>query len=107
MQGQENIQEILSKRLFLCQLLCALKVMAKGGNFVCNLFDVFTPFTAGLVYLLWRCFDKVCIHKPDTSRPANSERFQEIRTVQVIIICQVKHLDLLLHLVFEMIAKMS
>lgn len=29
----------------------------------------------GLVYLMYRAFDIVCIHKPNTSRPANSERY--------------------------------
>jgi len=28
--GQENIQEILSKRLYLCQFLCALMVLKAG-----------------------------------------------------------------------------
>uniref|UniRef100_A0A5S6QRY8 Cap-specific mRNA (nucleoside-2'-O-)-methyltransferase 1 n=2 Tax=Trichuris muris TaxID=70415 RepID=A0A5S6QRY8_TRIMR len=74
-EGQENIQEILSKRLYLCQSLCALMVLGDGGNFVCKLFDTFTVFTVGLLYLLWRCFDQMCIHKPHTSRPANSERY--------------------------------
>ncbi|XP_065834532.1 cap-specific mRNA (nucleoside-2'-O-)-methyltransferase 1-like [Oscarella lobularis] len=73
--GQENIQEILSKQLSLCQFLCALSVLREGGNFVCKTFDLFTPFSVGLVYLLYRAFDHVCIIKPLTSRPANSERF--------------------------------
>ena len=29
----------------------------------------------GLVYLMWRSFELVTIHKPVTSRPANSERY--------------------------------
>ena len=47
----------------------------KGGNFVCKLFDIFTPFSVGLVYLMYLCFDRICLHKPVTSRPANSERY--------------------------------
>ncbi|XP_076353934.1 cap methyltransferase 1 isoform X4 [Tachypleus tridentatus] len=74
-EGQENIQEILSKRLYLCQFLCALSVLRTGGHFVCKLFDIFTPFSVGLVYLMYRAFKKICIHKPNTSRPANSERY--------------------------------
>lgn len=45
------------------------------GNFVCKVFDTFTPFTVGLIYILYRVFDQVCMIKPYTSRPANSERF--------------------------------
>ncbi|GFS91353.1 cap-specific mRNA [Nephila pilipes] len=74
-EGRENEQEILSKRLYLCQFLCALLILRKGGHFVCKLFDLFTPFSVGLVYLMWMAFEKVCIFKPITSRPANSERY--------------------------------
>ncbi|XP_063624160.1 cap-specific mRNA (nucleoside-2'-O-)-methyltransferase 1 [Cydia splendana] len=74
-EGQENIQEILSKQLYLCQCLAALMLVRTGGHFVVKLFDVFTPFSVGLIYIMYRCFDKVCIHKPVTSRPANSERY--------------------------------
>ena len=41
-------------------------------------------FSIGLVYLMYRAFDEVCIHKPNTSRPANSERY---------IICKGKRPD--------------
>jgi cap1 methyltransferase len=74
-EGQENIQEILSKRIYLCQFLCALAILRPNGSFVCKLFDVFTPFSVGLIYLMYRVFKKVSIHKPNTSRPANSERY--------------------------------
>ena len=83
-EGQENIQEILSKQLYLCQCLVALSIVRTGGHFVCKLFDLFTPFSIGLIYLMYRAFDQVCIHKPNTSRPANSERY---------IICKGKRHD--------------
>ncbi|CAF3911063.1 unnamed protein product [Rotaria magnacalcarata] len=78
-EGQENIQEILSKQLYLCQFLTALSIIRPGGHFVCKLFDLFTSFSVGLIYLMYRTFDRISIHKPVTSRPANSERY---------IICQ-------------------
>ena len=83
-EGQENIQEVLSKQLYLCQCLVALGIVRTGGNFVCKLFDLFTPFSVGLVYLMYRSFEQVSIHKPNTSRPANSERY---------IICKGKRQD--------------
>ena len=83
-EGQENIQEILSKQLYLCQFMFALHVVRPGGHFVCKLFDIFTPFSVGLIYLMYRAFERVCIHKPNTSRPANSERY---------IICKWKRQD--------------
>ncbi|XP_041352995.1 cap-specific mRNA (nucleoside-2'-O-)-methyltransferase 1-like [Gigantopelta aegis] len=83
-EGQENIQEILSKQLYLCQFLVAMAILRDGGNFVCKLFDLFTPFSVGLVYLMHRAFHKITIFNPVTSRPANSERY---------IICKGKRSD--------------
>lgn len=74
-EGQENIQEILSKQLYLCQFLTALSIVRPDGHFVCKLFDLFTPFSVGLIYLMYRTFNHISIHKPVTSRPANSERY--------------------------------
>ncbi|KAL6095979.1 cmtr1 [Pungitius sinensis] len=74
-EGQENIQEILSKQLLLCQFLTALSSLRTGGHFVCKTFDLFTPFSVGCVYLLYLCFERISLFKPVTSRPANSERY--------------------------------
>lgn len=74
-EGQENLQEILSKQLYLCQFLVALKILRNDGHFVCKLFDLFTSFSVGLIYLMHLAFNKICICKPVTSRPANSERY--------------------------------
>ncbi|XP_068199313.1 cap-specific mRNA (nucleoside-2'-O-)-methyltransferase 1 isoform X2 [Antennarius striatus] len=74
-EGQENLQEILSKQLLLCQMLTALSTLRTGGHFVCKTFDLFTSVSVGLVYLLYLCFDRISIFKPVTSRPANSERY--------------------------------
>ncbi|KRY85250.1 MAGUK p55 subfamily member 5 [Trichinella pseudospiralis] len=73
--GEENLQEVLSKRIYLCQSLCGLLVLRKGGSFLCKFFDTFTPFTVDLIYLLWHCFDKLTLHKPHSSRPGNSEKY--------------------------------
>ncbi|KAI2542171.1 CMTR1 isoform 3, partial [Pan troglodytes] len=59
-EGQENLQEILSKQLLLCQFLMALSIVRTGGHFICKTFDLFTPFSVGLVYLLYCCFERVC-----------------------------------------------
>lgn len=74
-EGQENVQEILSKELYLCQCLVALAIVREKGHFVVKLFDLFTSFSVGLVYLMYKCFQQICIFKPNTSRPANSERY--------------------------------
>ena len=41
---------------------------------MCKVFDLFTAFSVGLVYLMYRVFDELYVFKPVTSRPANSER---------------------------------
>ncbi|XP_055370979.1 cap-specific mRNA (nucleoside-2'-O-)-methyltransferase 1 [Condylostylus longicornis] len=74
-EKQENIQEILSKQLYLCQCLVALSILREKGHFVCKMFDLFTPFSVGLIYLMYKCFEEITICKPNTSRPANSERY--------------------------------
>ena len=73
--GEENFQEEILRQLVLDQFLMGLMVVRRGGSFVCKLFDVFTPVTAALVYILYRHFDRIAIVKPYTSRPANSERY--------------------------------
>ncbi|XP_028647790.1 LOW QUALITY PROTEIN: cap-specific mRNA (nucleoside-2'-O-)-methyltransferase 1 [Erpetoichthys calabaricus] len=78
-EGQENIQEILSKQLLLCQFLTGLSIIRTGGHFLCKTFDLFTPFSVGLLYLLYCCFDRISLFKPLTSRPANSERYMVCR----------------------------
>ncbi|XP_077138110.1 cap-specific mRNA (nucleoside-2'-O-)-methyltransferase 1 [Ranitomeya variabilis] len=82
-EGQENIQEILSKQLLLCQCLVGLSVVRTGGHFICKTFDLFTPFSVGLIYLLYCCFDRVSLFKSVTSRPANSERYVVCRGLKV------------------------
>ncbi|KAF9205499.1 FtsJ methyltransferase domain-containing protein 2 [Haplosporangium sp. Z 27] len=73
--GDEAVQETLLQRLILCQILAMFMTLQKGGDFVVKVFDIFTPVTAGLVWILSRHFEKICVVKPLTSRPMNSERY--------------------------------
>ncbi|CAH8837433.1 unnamed protein product [Trichobilharzia szidati] len=73
--SQYNLQEVLSKQIYLCQCLCALINLRPGGHFLTKLFDTFTEFTAGLIYVMGHLFEEISIIKPVTSRPANSERY--------------------------------
>ena len=36
---------------------------------------MFTPFTVGLVFLLYQLFESITIHKPDTTLYASAERY--------------------------------
>ncbi|CAJ0909234.1 9835_t:CDS:2, partial [Entrophospora sp. SA101] len=52
------------------------------GDFVMKLFDIFTPFTGGIVWILYRYFEQISIIKPLASRPANSERYIICRSLK-------------------------
>tara|TARA_Y100000768_G_C23990329_1_gene692058 strand:+ start:8122 stop:9357 length:1236 start_codon:yes stop_codon:yes gene_type:complete len=79
-------QEYSFSRLFLCEIILALNLQKKGGNFIIKCFDLTHTFTIKLFYLLCNLYDKVIITKLTTSRQTNSERF---------IICKnlLHHLD--------------
>jgi 23S rRNA U2552 (ribose-2'-O)-methylase RlmE/FtsJ len=73
--GNEEQQEMLAQKLLLCEIITMLTSLKQGGHFVCKFFDIVDEFTANLVWLLYQLFDEVCITKPLSSRPANSERY--------------------------------
>lgn len=58
MEGNENLQEVLSKQLYICQCLMALEIIRPHGYFVTKMFDLFTSFSVGLIFLMYLCFDK-------------------------------------------------
>ena len=66
-------QEEIEAPLNLGQILCALRTLKEGGNMVCKTFMFFHPFSISLFYLTSLCFTTFYIHKPETSRPHNSE----------------------------------
>ncbi|KAK6617235.1 hypothetical protein RUM44_005566 [Polyplax serrata] len=75
----KNDQELICKKLYLCQCLVAMKIVRTGGHFVLKLYDLFTNFSVGLIYLMFRSFKYILIMKPRTSRPANSERIAKLQ----------------------------
>ena len=68
-------EELRTKQELLKQLVAALKLLRAGGTFVCQVFDVLTRFTAGLVFILHHVFEKIAIVKPFVSRLWHPERF--------------------------------
>lgn len=74
-ESKEIPKEIQSKQLYLCQCLTALSVVRDGGHFITKVFDLFTPFSVGLVFLMYKSFRQICIVKPNTSYPGDSERY--------------------------------
>ena len=70
-----NKQEQLSYRIIVCEIITCLSVQKIGGHFVCKFFDLYTPLSLKLIYLLTCFYENVYITKPLTSRPANSEKY--------------------------------
>ena len=70
-----NKQEQLSLRLIFCEIVTALSVQKKGGDFICKFFDSYTNMTIKLLWLLNCLYEKIIFTKPFTSRPANSEKY--------------------------------
>lgn len=70
-----NVQEQVIQQLLFSQLLIALSVQKKGGSFVCKMFDAYTEPTIFILQLVRKYYKTVIIFKPETSRPANSERY--------------------------------
>ncbi|KAF9977823.1 FtsJ methyltransferase domain-containing protein 2 [Actinomortierella ambigua] len=74
-EDDQAAQELRMRHLLLNQILTMFLTLQQGGDFVIKMFDIFTPVTAELVWILSRHFEKICILKPLTSRPMNSERY--------------------------------
>jgi 23S rRNA U2552 (ribose-2'-O)-methylase RlmE/FtsJ/DNA-directed RNA polymerase subunit E'/Rpb7 len=70
-----NYQEMIHYKLFYGEILMALGSQAKKGHYVMKIYDIYTDVTNQLVQLLANFYEKITIIKPNTSRPANSERY--------------------------------
>ena len=57
----ENLQELYSARIILSEFLIGIRTLAKGGSFVCKLFDCFSDFTVSLLFLVCSLFQDVRI----------------------------------------------
>lgn len=71
----ENIQEQESAILIYGQILTALNIQKKGGNFVLKMFEMYTKISLKFIILLKYFYEEVHIIKPLTSRESNSERY--------------------------------
>lgn len=60
---------------FVFQIVCALNTLSDNGNFVCRIFETFTPIMNKLLYILSQCFDEIYITKPLMSHASTSEKF--------------------------------
>ena len=70
-----NGQEINSCQIIYSECIVALNILSKNGSFVCKVFDLFSITMVQLLYIMYESFEHIYIYKPDTSRPANSEKY--------------------------------
>ena len=71
----ENIQEQEATKLIIAQIITALKIQAKGGNFICKIYESFTNITSKLICALASFYKNIYITKPLMSRSSNSEKY--------------------------------
>lgn len=70
-----NAQENTVQRLLVAEALCGLKSLRPGGTMILKLFDTKNQGTIDILWTLTTCFERTGLVKPQTSRPANSERY--------------------------------
>lgn len=73
--NDENLQENKHIELFAAQARLAVVSVKDGGLIILKFFDTYTLGTVQLLAWLAKSFRQICICKPDSSRPANSERY--------------------------------
>lgn len=72
-QGNPSEQESMVAHLQYGEIIAALKLLSKGGNFVLKIFTFLEAPTVCHLYLLCCVFKQVNLFKPATSKEGNSE----------------------------------
>lgn len=74
-KGEYNSKEDTHLELFLSEIFISLECLGEKGSLVMKFFDIYKTETLNLINTLYLFFDQVCICKPETSRPTNSEKY--------------------------------
>jgi 23S rRNA U2552 (ribose-2'-O)-methylase RlmE/FtsJ len=70
-----NGQEISSCQIIYSEIVIALSILDYKGCFIIKVFDLFSITSCQMMMLIIENFEKINIYKPETSRPANSEKY--------------------------------
>jgi hypothetical protein len=70
-----NGQELNSCQIIYSEVVISLKVLIEKGTFICKVFDLFSVTMIRILDILQRNFEYMYIYKPESSRPANSEKY--------------------------------
>lgn len=74
-QQNPEDQEKDCAALHFTELCFALNTLCIGGSFVLKIFTLFEFHSVVLIYILCCTFESICIQKPITSKPGNSELY--------------------------------
>lgn len=67
--------EVVVKHSTLSYCLLAMTMLRPNGTFIMKMYRSQELFTFGLVYLMYRCFDKISMVKPNVCRPGRPEMY--------------------------------
>lgn len=73
--NDENYQEMEAYLLVFGQMVAALKVQEKSGDFVLKIFETFTFVSLKMIYVISHFYKECYIYKPYYSRSSNSEKY--------------------------------
>tara|TARA_B100001121_G_scaffold308569_1_gene332991 strand:- start:6398 stop:7705 length:1308 start_codon:yes stop_codon:yes gene_type:complete len=71
----ENFKEQESYILIFGEIVAALSVQNKGGNFVLKMFDTFTETSVKMIYILSMFYENTYVYKPFTSLDSDDEKY--------------------------------
>ena len=75
LNNQYMFQEQKSIKLIASEIYIALNLLKNNGTFIIKFFDTFTQVSNILIYILKSHFKNVYLHKPQSSRKTNSEKY--------------------------------
>jgi len=73
--NKEFSQEIQMKKFLLINLILAFSTLTREGNLIIKIYDMYTPFTISILYILYNHFEKFIIIKPFSTRPHSNSKY--------------------------------
>lgn len=73
--NKDMSQEIRYKKFLLTNVILAFNTLQRGGNFIVKIYDMYTPFTISVLYILYSYFEKFVIIKPFSTRPHSNSKY--------------------------------
>jgi 23S rRNA U2552 (ribose-2'-O)-methylase RlmE/FtsJ len=70
-----NDQESCAAALIASEVGIAIQIQAPKGAFILKMYDICSHDSIYILYILTQLYTNVIVHKPLTSRPANSEKY--------------------------------